>query len=325
MYRFVITNQGQNLIAKLLASENLKITRVMVGSGTLSPNADHRALTDLIQPFAKATSTEPVVRNNQVDFIVEYRNDMNDGQTVDFTLNEFGVFANDPDVGEILLYHADLGDNPQNIPAFGDGFFQVKQFAVSIALSHELNVTLDFPSLALLTLDDLRDHNLDPFANPAAINRHNIDYYAHDGRFIDIDDKFAGHIGHGGTEQHPLATGLVPGFSEINYNASEQARLDEQIETNRILALMRPRSENSNIMIRSGTHTLSGGVGHAQVTFPQPFPTVPQVVLQHVANLTTPLFPVNITVNGFVVQGLNTGQSAFWTAIADNSPPLIQP
>ena len=105
---------GKNLLAKLGTGEQLQITRIMVGKGELAEGQNPADFTDLVQPVAQATSTLPLVKENTLSFIVEYRNDLNGGLEEGFWLKEFGVFAQDGE-NEILLYYATLGDFPQYV------------------------------------------------------------------------------------------------------------------------------------------------------------------------------------------------------------------
>ena len=73
---FMITVKGRRLLAKLVAGEQLEITRIMVGSGNLGEESP-AYFDDLIQPVAQATSTEPITEDNVVSFVVEYRSDLN--------------------------------------------------------------------------------------------------------------------------------------------------------------------------------------------------------------------------------------------------------
>ena len=100
---FMITVKGRRLLAKLVAGEQLEITRVMVGSGNLGEESP-AYFDDLIQPVAQATSTEPVAEDGVVSFVVEYRSDLNGGLQEGFWISEFGVFARDGEE-EILLYY----------------------------------------------------------------------------------------------------------------------------------------------------------------------------------------------------------------------------
>jgi len=164
-YGFVITRQGLDLITKLLIPTDLVLTRVMVGNGRLDETSDPINFTDLISPIAQATSTTPIVNNHQLEFVVEYRNDLNGGLNTGFWLNEFGIFALDPDLGEILLYYATLGDYPQWVQPFVPGMLDVRRYPVSIGLSNDATVNLQYPAVAFLTAEDLQAHNTDPNAH----------------------------------------------------------------------------------------------------------------------------------------------------------------
>lgn len=166
---FTITKQGWHLLAKLVAGATLEISKVMVGSGKVPEGVNPGELTDLVQPVALATSTLPVVEDKQVSFIVEYRNDLNgdlrepseaqsgksSGLADGFWLNEFGVFANDPDEGEVLLYYATMGDYPQYVSAFSGGSVDIRRYPVSIALSDCEDVQLAYPAGALVTAEEM--------------------------------------------------------------------------------------------------------------------------------------------------------------------------
>ena len=168
-YGFVITRKGLDLITKLLIPTDLVLTRVMVGNGRLDQSSDPKSFTDLVSPIAQATSTVPIVNNHQLEFVVEYRNDLNGGLPTGFWLNEFGVFAQDPDIGEILLYYATLGDYPQWVQPFSPGMLDVRRYPVSIGLNNDATVTLAYPAVAFLTAEDLDKHNQDPNAHWAII------------------------------------------------------------------------------------------------------------------------------------------------------------
>jgi len=170
-YGFVITRKGLDLITKLLIPNDLVLTRVMVGNGRLGETSDPINFTDLISPIAQATSTTPIVNNHQLEFTVEYRNDLgidlgtSGGLATGFWLNEFGVFAYDPDIGEILLYYATLGDYPQWVQPFLPGMLDVRRYPVSVGLSNNAVVKLGYPAIAFLTAEDLEAHNTDPNAH----------------------------------------------------------------------------------------------------------------------------------------------------------------
>ena len=157
-YGFAVTVDGLDLIATLLIPEQLRITRVMVGSGRAAPGADLANFTDLIAPIAQATSTVPSVKDRVVQFAIEYRNDMNGGLPTGFWLNEYGVFAIHPTKGEILLYYGTLGNYPEWMFAFGPGMLNVRRYPVSIGFTNDVEVVIEYPTVAFMTADDVDNY-----------------------------------------------------------------------------------------------------------------------------------------------------------------------
>ena len=154
---FTITKQGWHLLAKLLAGDKLELSKIMVGSGKVPEGVNPGEITELVRPVALATSTVPQVADKQVSFIVEYRNDLNGGLAEGFWLNEFGVYANDPDEGEVLLYYATMGDYPQYVAAYNGQAVDVRRYPVVIALSECYNVELKPPAGAWVTFEELAE------------------------------------------------------------------------------------------------------------------------------------------------------------------------
>lgn len=181
---FMITVKGRRLLAKLVAGEQLEITRIMVGSGNLGEESP-AYFDDLIQPVAQATSTEPITEDNVVSFVVEYRSDLNGGLPQSFWINEFGVFARDGEE-EILLYYATLGDFPQYVMAYkNNGAIDVRRYPVSIMVSDTVEVVLAYPALSFMTAEEVRRFltiNLLPeflLDMEKKIQKHNEDENAH--------------------------------------------------------------------------------------------------------------------------------------------------
>lgn len=155
-YGFAVTDKGRQLIAKLLAGEVMQITRVMFGSGLILAEDDIMALTSLIEPIAPGTSSLPEYKGGVVTMTVEYRSDLNGGLEKGFWLREFGIFANDPDEGEVMIYYATLGEYPQWVSPLGDGTgIDVRRFPISIAIGEDRGVTVDYNTELWLTEEDV--------------------------------------------------------------------------------------------------------------------------------------------------------------------------
>ena len=90
-YGFVVTDSGRELIAKLVAGQQLPISKIMVGSGTIPDDVKPAAMTALVEPVAAGTSTAPVYDGASVRMIVEYRSDLNGGLDHGFWLRECGA------------------------------------------------------------------------------------------------------------------------------------------------------------------------------------------------------------------------------------------
>ncbi len=145
MYGFIITTAGEGLLARASAGEGLTLTEVWVGKGAVESAGAAKALTALLDPVAKATSTTPAVAGGQISMLVEYRNDMGGGLEEGFTLSEFGVMAKVGEDAPTLLYYAALGDRAQPVPPIAEGL-DVHRFPVAIGVTGEVEVSLEYPA-----------------------------------------------------------------------------------------------------------------------------------------------------------------------------------
>lgn len=157
-YGFVVTDDGRELIAKLAAGEHLNLSRVMVGSGAVEETEEMTKLKTLVAPVALATSTTPVYEGTTVRMMLEYRSDMNGGLDHGFWLNEFGVYAFDPDKGEVLIYYGCMGDYPQYVSAASDTGVDVRRFPICIVIGEDLGVTVDYKCEAWMTASDVSEY-----------------------------------------------------------------------------------------------------------------------------------------------------------------------
>ena len=156
MYGFVITTAGEGLLARASAGEGLTLTEVWVGKGTVESAEAAKALTALLDPVAKATSTQPAVAGGQISMLVEYRNDMGGGLEEGFTLSELGVMAKVGDDAPTLLYYAALGDRAQPVPPIAEGL-DVHRFPVAVGVTGEVAVSLEYPAGVWVTHEELEE------------------------------------------------------------------------------------------------------------------------------------------------------------------------
>lgn len=98
----ILTTQGRNLIAKALTGKELHFTRAYVGDGVLG-NTDPANLTALISPKKEL----PIQSMNLTGAIgtAEVVLEMtNRNLAAGFFVREYGLFAQDPDTGQEILY-----------------------------------------------------------------------------------------------------------------------------------------------------------------------------------------------------------------------------
>ncbi len=155
---FAVTAAGRNLFAKLTArSEPVEFTRVMFGTGKLDDNADIFSMTELVSPLAEGTYTTPEYKDDTVSMILEFRSDLNGGLIETVWLNEYGLYASDPDGGEVLVCYGNLGDCPDSVLAFKNGQCTVRDYPISIVIGAVSDVSIDFPAAAFVTWEGLNE------------------------------------------------------------------------------------------------------------------------------------------------------------------------
>lgn len=192
-YGFFIPKAGRELIAGLLAGETLEISKVMVGSGRPDTLEQLNELTDLVAPVALGTSTIPIRKGESVEFIVEYRSDLNGGLGSGFWLNEFAVYAMNGD-DEVMIYYGSLGDYPQWVSAYNEGAIDIRRYPVTLKVSTDIIVEIAYPALAFMTSEDVEEFCmttvLPQFLVEAQklIDTHNANADAHPAIHAEIDD-----------------------------------------------------------------------------------------------------------------------------------------
>ena len=158
-YAFCVTDAGRYLIARLLTGQTMHITRVMVGDGRMPDGIRMASLTDLYQTVAQATSDDPRCDRGVAYMTIEYNSSLNGGLDHGFWLREFGIWALDPVVGEVMIAYATLGDFPQWVSAYDPAKgVDVRRFPVSIAIGEDVGMVVDYHTSLWLTWEDLTNN-----------------------------------------------------------------------------------------------------------------------------------------------------------------------
>lgn len=175
----VMTDKGVALQSKVQAGEVLNITKMKLGSGTLPAETDIRKLTDLVIPEQNLGIGG---REPNGDYCKISATISNVGLEAGYYVRELGVFAQDPDDGEILYAYTTDGA-PDYLPAEGGSTVISQEFSVNIAVSDtdKINVEIDPGALATMGYVQLQidEHNEDASAHEKAFSQHNTDETAH--------------------------------------------------------------------------------------------------------------------------------------------------
>ncbi|QCT03803.1 tail fiber repeat 2 protein [Paenibacillus algicola] len=166
-----LTNKGRSLQAKAQAGAQLKYTKVVIGDGQLGGQSI-TALTNVISSKKTIDVTRlKMTPPNQatVGFVLS-----NQDVTTGFYFREIGVFAMDPDEGEILYYYLNAGDTADYIPPTGTGDLINKNFDVLVYVGQAQSVTLSVDTnLAYVTHKELDEalEGLDPDIPDASLTQ----------------------------------------------------------------------------------------------------------------------------------------------------------
>lgn len=194
-YGFVITEAGNNLLAKMVAGDKLTITKVVMDKGTAESAEAARKLTAPIDPGPNGTSTVPTVEGAAVNMLVEYRSDLNGGLQEGFWIGGFAVFGKVENGTETMIYYGSLGEQKQYVSAYVEGTApDVRRYPVSITVTAGVEVEVAYPAEAWMTAEDVAEYfngTLKPQLEESLddlIDEHNKDPNAHNGALKDKQD-----------------------------------------------------------------------------------------------------------------------------------------
>ena len=177
----IITKKGRDLQAKVEAGKTaLNLTKIKIGAGTVPPNKQLEDLTDLVAPKQNVgIALKEVLADGQCRISATITNN---GVNQGFYVKELGVFAQDPNVGEIL-YAVTNDSAPDYLPAQGGATVVSQEFAIHIAIGNASNITVKIDPTSLATMGYVKSsisiHDYDPDTHTAAFKKHNDDFNAH--------------------------------------------------------------------------------------------------------------------------------------------------
>ncbi|MBP2655901.1 MAG: hypothetical protein H6Q73_3470, partial [Firmicutes bacterium] len=150
-----LTTKGLALQAKVDAGETtLTLTKMKIGSGTLSTGASIEDLTDLISGQLDVTISDISAADNitTVTGVIT-----NASVTTGFYITELGLFATDTDATEIL-YSMITDGSPDYFPAASGDVTVSEEFAYNLVVSNASSVTATIDQTGLITAAILAAH-----------------------------------------------------------------------------------------------------------------------------------------------------------------------
>ena len=161
-----LTIAGMNLLAKTQQGKELHFTRVMMGDGKIPEGMNIKDMTEMVNPILKlpignirldGTGTsvmECILKNAELE--------------QGFFARELGIFANDPDTGEELLYAIrNTGDYSEYIPAASSGEVINFVYSVITVVGQSENVTVTIKEgIGGVSRAEFYDHQNDQNPHP---------------------------------------------------------------------------------------------------------------------------------------------------------------
>lgn len=310
----IMTDVGEALQAKVNAGlTKLTFTKIKVGSGVSTTNA--QALTDVIASKWE-TINFTVKRDGKIVTVDTFIT--NTEITEAFRMTEIGLFARDPDKGEVLYAYLTDSD-PDRMPAEGGSTVVSQELSLGMTFSNSGNVTLTVNMGALVTREQLEQHNSDPNAHGGLITKvqseltkHNTDVSAHP----PITAMIAKILGASNWQENPAAT-----LKDIKNLLGTGGIVAQRLEENGFVKFA------NGFIIQWGTQyfgDIDGNTKTVPTTFPMGFKTKPLSIVLSVEDSRPDEFSIiyatNKTSTGFVIRGNEWGHpiqtlTANWIAV----------
>jgi hypothetical protein len=155
----IITKKGLQLIAKLVASGTaMTFSRVSVGTGAVPAGYDPGSMTDLNQYKMDGSISSCGFLEDEASIIMQISSL---GVETGFTITETGLFATDPDEGEILYAYLDLTKDPQYVYAENSAISKFVEITLVVKVGTVERVTAQLNPRSLLTRDgDISDTSI---------------------------------------------------------------------------------------------------------------------------------------------------------------------
>lgn len=150
-----VTYAGKRCIAKALSGETIRFTKIVMGDGDFPEAQDIRTIEEVVSPrvtldIVKHDVIEP---DTAVLGGVFLNNEQHDG----FWWRELGLYAEDPDLGEILYAYGNAGSFCSYIPPTGGQSAAEGEIDIITAIGPEANIDVYIAADAYATVSMYRE------------------------------------------------------------------------------------------------------------------------------------------------------------------------
>ena len=150
----IITNRGLQLVTKLAAAKGqMQFSNVKVGTGSPPAGTDPSELTHLVAYKMDGMIAEYGYDEEAKDAYVVMQL-MNTGIESGFIMTEIGLYAIDPDLGEILYAYVDLSDDPHHILPAENGRSKTVQIKLHVIVGEVTELKATINPLSQITRDE---------------------------------------------------------------------------------------------------------------------------------------------------------------------------
>lgn len=216
----ILTDRGFALQNKVEAGLTaLNFTRCAVGDGMLPTGTELQTLTDLINRKAYIPLNRvSLVNGKAVVRLVITNQNLVEG----YYLREIGIFANDPDLGEILYAVANAGETADLIPPYGGLEIVENYFDAIVIIGNAESVTAIIDdSLVYITRQEFEEHTNYKVYNPNGAHGFKTSVNpgaAENGKFLKYDHSVQKHVYSGikvvkGTAAHGATIPIPDGYT----------------------------------------------------------------------------------------------------------------
>lgn len=201
----IITKKGTALIAKLLAcGKELAFTRAAVGTGSVPSGYDPAGMTDLSAYRMDGKISGCSTDGDEATVVFQVSSmEVEDG----FTITEAGLFARDPDDGEVLYAYLDLSGDPQYVYARDSAIQKFAEIEFTTVIGRLERITVVMSPGALITREEF-DERFEALSGEIQAVSQAVPVFSVEGRTLVISSGIWGGTGGGSGSAYilPAAT-----------------------------------------------------------------------------------------------------------------------